>query len=69
MQDTLEDEEDGPLEERIYSQKWKVRFSAFKEINKLFYNDFAKYDQVEDKSAVNVADLMGSFEYYGPKLQ
>jgi hypothetical protein len=40
--DDSEDEEGLSLEERLMARQWKVRMRACKEINQLFYNDYAK---------------------------
>jgi len=40
--DESDGEEAHSLEERVFSTKWKVRMLAYKEVNQLFYNDFAK---------------------------
>lgn len=41
--DSDDDENDASLslEERVQSTKWKTRMRAAKEINQLFYNDYA----------------------------
>ena len=36
-----EDAESQPLEERIQHVKWNIRLKAYKEMNNLFYNDYA----------------------------
>ena len=39
----LEDEEaqSKPIAERCENQKWNIRLAAYKEINNLFYSDYA----------------------------
>ena len=44
---------------------WRVRLEAYKEINQLFYTDYAKQENGEG----NEPDAMASFEIYGPLLQ
>jgi len=41
-QESLDDDEMLPLEERILNPKWRIRFEAYKEINALFYNEYSK---------------------------
>jgi hypothetical protein len=32
------------LSERVIHQNWRIRLEAFKQINKLFYSDYAAYE-------------------------
>jgi hypothetical protein len=54
-----------PLGERVINSNWRVRLEAYKEINQLFYSDYAKYES-GDRSE---PDVMASFDIYGPLLQ
>ena len=36
-----EDAQSRPIEERAQNSKWKIRLAAYKEINTMFYNDYA----------------------------
>ena len=61
-----------PLGERVIHQNWRIRLEAFKEINKLFYSDYAAYEAnqgVGAKSDLSPDELMVSFDTYGPLLQ
>lgn len=55
---SLEDEEAQlrPLEERCQHANWKIRIAAYKEINNMFYNDYARFE--ESKGVMS--------EEYGP---
>lgn len=57
-----EDELGLPLEERVHAAQWKTRMRAAKEINQLFYNDYAKNQS-------DGSHQMVSFEQYSPLLQ
>ena len=37
------DDDSRSIDERVMDSMWKVRLRAFKEINQLFYNDYAKF--------------------------
>jgi hypothetical protein len=52
-----------PLGERVLHANWRVRLEAYKEINQLFYTDYAKHESGDEP------DAMASFEIYGPLLQ
>jgi len=54
-----------PLGERVLHANWRVRLEAYKEINQLFYTDYAKYENGDRTEP----DAMASFEIYGPLLQ
>ena len=60
-----------PLTERVYNAKWKIRHEAFKEINQLFYNEYAKFEDSKSNPDTKDGDrnLLYSFEVYGPLLQ
>lgn len=56
--DDSENEEGLSLEERLISRLWKVRMRAAKEINQLFYNDYAK-SQSDPQHPCQSFDLFG----------
>ena len=67
MGGTLEDEEAQAraLDERAMHSKWNIRLAAYKEINNVFYNDFAAYSQTkgtEEYGPNGHLDLMASFD-------
>ena len=70
----LEDEDalSRPLYERTQHSKWNIRLAAYKEINTLFYTDYAQYEESKGAAATapnGDAELMASFDLYGPLLE
>ena len=55
----------------MHNAKWKVRLEAYKEINSLFYTEYAKFDESKSNPESKDGDpsLLYSFELYGPLLQ
>jgi hypothetical protein len=49
----------------VLHNNWRIRLEAYKEINQLFYSDYAKYENAGSSEP----DLMASFDIYGPLLQ
>ena len=64
---SLEDEEaqSKPLSERALNPKWNIRIAAYKEINNLFYSDYAQFEQSKGTPEYGPAgnpDLMYNYE-------
>lgn len=71
---SLEDEDalSRPIEERAQNPKWKIRLAAYKEINSLFYSDYAQFEDSKNTAGTapnGNAELMASFDQYGSLLQ
>ena len=69
----LEDEDalEKPLAERAQNPSWKIRIAAYKEINNLFYSDYAQFELSKgtpEYGAAGNVDLLYNFEQYGPLL-
>ena len=60
-----------PLAERVLNAKWRIRHEAYKEINGLFYTEYAKFEESRKNPETKDGDksLLYSFEIHGPLLQ
>lgn len=60
-----EDAQARALDERVMHSKWNIRLAAYKEINNVFYSDYAEYEQTrntEEYGPNGRTDLMASFD-------
>ena len=73
MQEPYDNDVDAskPITERVHNAKWRIRHEAYKEINQIFYTEYAQFDESKNNPETKDGDksLLYSFDVYGPLLQ